>query len=125
MEQVENQVSSNPPSNTGSPGTIEEQARDIGRKVDSASARMQSSWDEASSQVKNKLGSTGVRVKAKLSGAGTKAKQKLAAARTATSDKALVYRTNVEHKVQAHPLRSVGVAFGAGALIGLMLRRRR
>ena len=126
MEQVENQVTSSPLSgNSGSTGSVEQQGRDLARKVESASARMHSSWDGAASQVKDKLGSTGARVKAKLSGAGVGAKKKLAAAKTVTADKALEYRGNVEHKVQEHPLKSVGVAFGAGALIGLMLRRRR
>ena len=126
MEHVDNQAASSSGSgNSGTSGSVEQHARDLARKVDSASAKMHSSWDGAASQVKDKLGSTGTRVKAKLSGAGAGAKKKLSAAKTVTADKAVVYRTNVEHKVQEHPLKSVGLAFGAGALIGLMLRRRR
>ena len=126
MEQVENQVASSSPSgNSESPGTVEQHARDLARKVDTASARMHSSWDEAASQVKTRLGSTGARVRARLSGAGGQAKRKLVAAKSATAGKAQDYRVNVEHQVQAHPLKSLGVAFGAGAVIGLLLRRRR
>ena len=126
MEQVENQPTSNPSAGTSdASGRAEQQARDLGRKVDSASARLHNSLDGAASQVKDKLGSTGARVKAKLSGAGEQAKHKLAVVKTATTGKAQDYRVNVEHKVQAHPLKSLGVAFGAGALIGLFLRRRR
>lgn len=126
MEQVENQVASSPVTgNTDDHGSVEERARELGRKVDSASARVHSSWDEAASQMKDKLGSTGARMKAKFSDAGTQAKKKLSTAKVATKDKAQEYRVNVEHQVQAHPMRTIGVAFGAGALLGLLLRRRR
>lgn len=126
MEQVQNQVASGPNTgNTDSPGTVEEHARELGRKVDSASARVHSSWDEAALQVKNKLGSTGQRMKAKFANAGTQAKKKLSAAKVATADKAHDYRVGVEHQVQEHPMRALGVAFGTGALLGLLLRRRR
>ncbi len=126
MEQVENPVSSGSVSGNSDPqGTIEQHARDLGRKVDSASARLHSSWDGAASQVKDKLGTTKSRVKAKLNETGSQAKHKLVKAKAATAEKAHDYRITVEHKVQAHPLKSLGVAFGAGALLGLMLRRRR
>jgi ElaB/YqjD/DUF883 family membrane-anchored ribosome-binding protein len=124
MQSVGNQVSGGPEPSVQE-GQIEERARELGRKADTASARLHNTWDGAASQVKSRIETTRVRVKNKLSGAGTRTKQKLSAAKVATTDKAQVYKTNVEQQVHAHPLRSMGYAFGAGALIGLLLRRRR
>ena len=42
-----------------------------------------------------------------------------------TATKAKDYRVNVEHEVQAHPLKSMAYAFGAGAVVGLLLGRNR
>jgi len=64
------------------------------------------------------------RVKEKILGAGGQAKQKLAAAKDATAAKAQEYRLGLEKKIQAHPLKSVGYALGAGAILGLLLRGR-
>ncbi|UCE01628.1 MAG: DUF883 family protein [Candidatus Latescibacterota bacterium] len=122
MESVENQASGglNPTA-----GQIENRAREIGRKVDTASAKLHNTWDGAASQVKTRIGDTGKNVKNKLAGAGTQAKEKLAAAKVATTNKAQGYKLNVEQQVHAHPFRAIGYAFGAGALLGLLLRRRR
>ncbi len=64
-------------------------------------------------------------MKQKLAQAGEQAKKKLAAARTTTAVKAQQVRLGAEHQIQAHPLRAVGIAFGAGAILGLLLRRKR
>lgn len=91
---------------------------ETGEQGQSASARLQGSWDEASQ-------TTAHTVKQKLQHAGDVAKQKLAAARDATAAKAHDARVGVEHQIQAHPLKAVGIAFAAGAILGLVLRRRR
>jgi ElaB/YqjD/DUF883 family membrane-anchored ribosome-binding protein len=104
-------------------------------------ARVQGNWDDASTdagtaeRVKQKLAHAGEAAKEKIThGAehakerlvhvGETAKHKLDAARTTTTAKAQEARTGVEHRIQAHPLKAVGIAFGAGALLGLLLRRR-
>jgi ElaB/YqjD/DUF883 family membrane-anchored ribosome-binding protein len=94
---------------TGTPG----QGFEEKRKFDAASARLQGSWDEAASTVKSKI-----------LGARGQARQKLTAVKEATAAKALGARMSLERKVQEHPLKAVGYAFGAGALLGLLLRRR-
>lgn len=86
-----------------------------------ASARVQSAWESGRAQA----GSTAQKVKYKLTQAGTQAKKKLAAARTTTTAKAQQVRVGTEHRIQAHPLKAVGIAFGAGAVLGLLLRRKR
>ncbi|MFQ5600474.1 MAG: hypothetical protein ACE5G2_07965 [Candidatus Krumholzibacteriia bacterium] len=126
MESAENQVTGNEaPKTSSAPGAVEERARDIGRKVDTASARMHTSWGDATSQVKSRIGTTGERVKLKLQVAGEEAKRKLVVAKDRTATKAKDYRVNVEHQVQAHPLKSLAYAFGAGAVVGLLLGRAR
>ena len=83
-----------------------------------ASARLHGAWDEASH-------TTADMVKQKLQHASETAKHKLAAAREATAAKAHDARVGVEHQIQAQPLKAVGIAFAAGAILGLVLRRRR
>jgi ElaB/YqjD/DUF883 family membrane-anchored ribosome-binding protein len=63
-------------------------------------------------------------VKDKILGASGQAKKKLAAAKLATTAKAQEYRVGIEKKIQAHPLKAVGYALGAGAVLGLLLRTR-
>jgi ElaB/YqjD/DUF883 family membrane-anchored ribosome-binding protein len=105
-------------------------------------ARVQGTWDDGSTdagaadRVKQKLAHAGEAAKEKIvHGAehakerlvhvGETAKHKLDSARATTSAKAHDARVGVEHRIQAHPLKAVGIAFGAGALLGLLLRRRR
>ena len=83
-----------------------------------ASARLHGSWDDEGH------GTADV-VKQKLQHAGEAAKHKLAAARDATAAKAHDARVGVEHQIQSHPLKSIGIAFAAGAILGLALHRRR
>ena len=83
----------------------------------SASARVHGSWDDAGH-------TTGDAMKQRLQHAGEAAKHKLAAARDATGRKAHEARVGVENQIQAHPLKSVGIAFAAGAILGIVLRRR-
>ncbi len=85
----------------------------------SASARMHGSWEDTS------RGSNAESMKQKLTHAGETAKQKLAAAQKATAAKAHDARIGVERQIQTHPLKAVGIAFAAGAILGIALRRRR
>jgi len=94
---------------TGKPGTGPEEKR----KYDTASARLQGSWDETASSVKSKI-----------LGVGEQAKERLAAAKLATAAKAQGARLGLERQIQEHPLKAIAYAFGAGALMGLILRRR-
>ena len=91
---------------------------ELGPGGQTASARLHGAWDEAGH-------STADMVKQKLHNAGEVAKSKLAAARDATAAKAHDARVGVEHQIQEHPLKAVGIAFAAGAILGLVLRRRR
>lgn len=121
METTQNQIHGN--EDTASPGPGEDRARDLGRRVDSAaSARIQHSWMDKPKRLGS---STGQQLKYRLQEAGEKAKQKLSVARAHTVSKAKDYKVNVEHKVQEHPIRSVAIAFGTGAVVGLLLRRKR
>ncbi len=119
MESAENQVTGNVTASG------EERARDLGRTGDNASARLQIPSGETTSQTKNPLGSIGERVKHELEVAGEEAKRKFGVARNRTTTKAKECRVSVEREAQAHPLKSVAYAFGAGALVGLLLGRTR
>ena len=105
-------------------------------------ARLQGTWDDGSTdagtaeRVKQKLAHAGEaakdrivhgaeHAKERLVHAGETAKHKLESARATTTAKAHDARVGVEHQIQLHPLKAVGIAFGAGALLGLLLRRRR
>ena len=81
----------------------------------SASARMHGSWEDTSHES----------VKQKLTHASETAKQKFAAAQKATAVKAHNARIGVERQIQAHPLKAVGIAFAAGAILSIAALRRR
>jgi ElaB/YqjD/DUF883 family membrane-anchored ribosome-binding protein len=124
METTQSQIHGS--DDTSSPtGPGEDRARDLGRRVDNASARVQHSWVSATSTARERIGSTGEQLKYRLQEAGEKAKQKLSVAKAQTISKAKDYKVGAEHKVQEHPIRSVAIAFGTGALVGLLLRRKR
>ena len=123
MESAENQVTGNALA-SGDPGAREETARGLGQRTHNA-ARFELSSTEATSEVKSKLGSTRERLSQKLQVAAKGAKRKLVVAKERTATKAKDYRVNVEHEVQAQPLKSVAYAFGAGAVVGLLLGRNR
>jgi ElaB/YqjD/DUF883 family membrane-anchored ribosome-binding protein len=104
---------------------IEDKARDIGRKADTASARLQNSWEDATAQVKSRIGTTTEQVRYKLQVASEKAKQQLGVAKEKTVAKSHDARVRVAGEVQTHPVKTVALAFGAGALVGLLIRRGR
>jgi len=76
---------------------------------------MHGSWEDTSHES----------VKQKLTHAGETAKQKFAAAQKATAVKAHNARIGVERQIQAHPLKAVGIAFAAGAILSIAALRRR
>jgi len=104
--------------------TLEDKARAIGRKADAASARLQHTWEDATTTVKSRLGNTTQQVRYRLQEAGEKAKQRLVVAKTRTVEKSHDAKVQFEGQVRHHPIKSVAVAFGAGALLGVLLRRR-
>jgi ElaB/YqjD/DUF883 family membrane-anchored ribosome-binding protein len=106
-------------------GTLEDKARALGRKADAASARLQHTWEDATTQVKSRLGSTKEQVRDKMHEASEKAKLQLGHAKEKTVQKSHDARIRVEGEVRLHPIKSVALAFGAGALLGVMLCRRR
>jgi hypothetical protein len=79
-------------------GTLEEKGRALGRRADEVGARLQ----------------TGLRDKAQ----GVTAKKEHFVQRVHDG------RARVAHEVQAHPVRTLLAVFGAGAVLGLMFRRR-
>jgi ElaB/YqjD/DUF883 family membrane-anchored ribosome-binding protein len=124
MDTVQNQ-NVNAPQNLDHDGRIENKATALARKADAASARLQHTWEDATSQVKSRIGTTTEQVRYKMQVASEKAKQQLVVAKTKTAQKTQAARVRVEGEVQAHPIKSVAVACGAGALIGVLLRKRR
>jgi ElaB/YqjD/DUF883 family membrane-anchored ribosome-binding protein len=106
-------------------GTLEDKARELGRKADAASARLQHTWEDATSQVKSRFGSTKEQVRDKFQEASEKAKMQLGVAKEKTVQKSHDARIRVEGEVRMHPIKSVAVAFSAGALLGVLLCRRR
>ena len=124
MDTVQNQNTEN--SSVDTTGhNIEGKARDIGRKADTASARLQHSWEDATAQVKSRIGTTSEQVRYKLQVASEKAKQQLGVAKEKTVAKSHDARVRVAGEVQTHPVKTVALAFGAGALVGLLIRRGR
>ena len=105
-------------------GALEDKARALGRKADAASARLQHTWEDATSQVKTRIGSTTEQVRYKLQEASEKAKHQLGVAKERTVQKSQDAKVRVEGQVRSHPIKSVALAFGAGALLGVLLRRR-
>jgi ElaB/YqjD/DUF883 family membrane-anchored ribosome-binding protein len=90
-------------------GSFEERGRELGRKADDLSARVQSGVRERVHEV---------------SEAGHRAQEKIGAAREQVVGGVHQGRERVEREVQDHPMRTLLWAFGAGALIGLLLGRR-
>ena len=120
MDTVQNQNA-----NESNEGAIEHKASELGRKADAAGARLQHTWEDATSSVKSRLGTTKEQVRYKMQLASEKAKQKLGNAKTATVTKSRDAKIKVEGQVQSHPIKSVAVAFGAGALLGVLLTKGR
>ena len=115
------EISTQTPQNP--PGVVEEKAREIGRRVDSASAHLQDTWGEAATNVKDRLGTSGEKLKYKAQVVREQAKQKMVVAKQRTSAKLHESRAQLETQVQSHPLKTVAYAFGAGALLGVLLGR--
>ena len=90
-------------------GPFEEKGRDLGRKADALSARVQT---EVRSRAHD-VGEIGQKVQERV----TTAKDKVA---HGVHDG----RVRVEFEVQAHPVRTLLYAAGAGLLIGMLLGRR-
>jgi len=123
MDTVQNE-NVNASQNLGDEGNLANKATALGRKADAASARLHSTWEDATSQVKSRIGSTTEQLRYKVQVASEKAKQQLGVAKTKTVQKTQAARTRVEGEVKTHPIKSVAVAFGAGALLGVLLRKR-
>lgn len=123
MDTVQNE-NVNSPQNVDGEGHTDNKATALGRKADAASARLHTTWEDATSQVKSRIGTTTERVRYKVQVASEKAKQQLGVAKTKTAQKTQAARVHVEGEVKSHPIKSVAVAFGAGALLGVLLRKR-
>lgn len=90
-------------------GRLEERGRDLGRRADELGARIQSGLRDKAHEASE----IGHRVQERFEGA----KEKMA---TGVHQG----RERVEREVQDHPVRTLLWAFGAGALVGLLLGRR-
>jgi ElaB/YqjD/DUF883 family membrane-anchored ribosome-binding protein len=90
-------------------GRLEERGRELGRRADELGARIQGGLRDKAHEVSE----FGHRVQERLEGA----KDKVASGVHQGRDR-------VEREVQDHPMRTLMWAFGAGALIGLLLGRR-
>ena len=123
MDTVQNE-NVNSPQNLESDGSLENKATALGRKADAASARLHNTWEDATSQVKSRIGTTTEQLRYKVQVASEKAKQQLGVAKTKSVQKTQAARVRVEGEVKSHPIKSVAVAFGAGALLGVLLRKR-
>jgi ElaB/YqjD/DUF883 family membrane-anchored ribosome-binding protein len=80
-------------------GPMEEKGRELGRRADEIGARVQ----------------TGLRDKA----------QGVTARKDELKQRVQGGRARIEEHVQTRPLRTLAMAFGAGALLGLVMSRRR
>ena len=90
-------------------GPLEERGRDLGRKADELGSRLQS----------------GLRDKAHgVSEAGHRVQERIEGAKDKVVSGVHQGRDRVEQEVQHHPMRTLLWAFGAGALVGLLLARR-
>lgn len=90
-------------------GVLESKGRELGRKADEAGARL----------------AAGLRDKAQdVSEAGQQLQQRASAAKGRVVQGVQGGRDRVVYEVQERPLRTLLVAFGAGAVIGLLLGRR-
>ena len=88
----------------GPKGTMEEKGH-VGRKSDPASARLDADLD-ASPRLREQV------------------RHRLIAAKGRLADGVQTGRVKVERQIAQHPMKSLAIAFGAGALLGLLLRRR-
>jgi len=93
--------------NTGGP--IEQRARELGRKADALSARVQT-------ELRGK--------KSDLSDLGHKVQDRVTSAKDRVTRNAHDGRVRVEFEVQAHPVRTLLYAAGIGIALGLLLGRR-
>jgi ElaB/YqjD/DUF883 family membrane-anchored ribosome-binding protein len=90
-------------------GPLEDKGRELGRRADELGARVQS----------------GLRHKAhELEDVGHQVHERVAAAKERVSQGVHHGRERVEQEVQSHPMRTLLWAFGAGAVLGLLLGRR-
>lgn len=110
MSTEENAFSGGPSTYTPrTTGPLEEKGRELGRKADELGARLQG----------------GIRDKTQeLQEAGHHLQEKLAGAKERVAHRVHDGRVRVERQVQEHPVRSLLYAFGAGAIVGLVLGRR-
>jgi ElaB/YqjD/DUF883 family membrane-anchored ribosome-binding protein len=90
-------------------GRLEEKGRELGRKADELGARLQG-------EIRNKT--------QELQEAGHRLQERLAGAKERVAHRVHDGRVQVERQVQEHPVRSLLYAFGAGAIVGLLLGRR-
>ncbi len=90
-------------------GPLEEKGRDLGRKADELGERLQSGIHDQAR---------------KLDEAGRHVQEKLAAAGESAAGRARDGQVRLEREVQEHPFRSLLSAFGAGAIVGMLLGRR-
>lgn len=102
-----------PGESTAKSGTLEDKGRELGRKADAATARVQDTWNETKSRLSHSLEAKSEAVK-----------DGLASARRRVTEEVQTGRAKVEHEVQVHPFRTLLYAFGAGALVGLLLSYR-
>lgn len=90
-------------------GRLEEAGRRLGRKTDEPSARVATSVRERP----HGLEAAGARLQHGIQVTGQRVKHGVESG-----------RARVSREVQQHPLRVLAYAFGAGALIGLLVRTR-
>jgi len=93
----------------GTGGPLEERARELGRKADALSARVQSEFRDKAHEV----GEMGHRIQERASVAKEKVAQGVHDG-----------RARVESEVQTHPVRTLLYAAGVGLVVGLLLGRR-
>lgn len=94
-------------------GSLEEKGRELGRKADAATSRIHDTWNETKSRVSHSLEEKTAAVK-----------DGLTSARERIGEEVQTGRAKVTHEVQEHPLRTLLYAFGAGALVGVLLSYR-
>lgn len=87
---------------TSQAGRFEDRGRDLGRRADRVAASVEHGIESTTHRIEEGLATARDRVGSQLS-AG---------------------RMRVSHEVQEHPLRTLLYAFGAGALIGMLLSMR-
>jgi ElaB/YqjD/DUF883 family membrane-anchored ribosome-binding protein len=108
-------TSPNPPSSTSTtygsrPTNLEDKGRELGRRADQALGRAEGQADQAASR---------------LSETGSQVKEKVVAAKDKVVHGVQNGRDKVTHQVQEHPMKTLLYAFGAGALVGMIVRRGR